>query len=420
MATMHMPKRAVLATALLLPGLGSAAGLLGGDPAALYAGGATLAAPALVGSSFYSSSDPAHSARLSANPDAGSLFAAYEAQAFGSARATVSYCQSGSATGRAVFTGLQAASGACPDFSVQASGFAAPASAPDFAISDLPLAQSEYSTVLTLRASRTQPVQFPLLAAAVGIVYKNGDVKTALALDEAQLCGLFGGTITDWAQLGAFPSKPIRIVYRSDGASSTFALSNRLSSVCPTAGRFKTDVAFSRVINPLPPRAIAASGNPGVVTAVTATDGSIGYADLADARLRAPNLSHARINGLDPLLDLGNPAVSTAADATFGAADAQTGRPTVVALTPAPAGRAGCLLAVTPDSQAAATGYPLFSIVYALGYYSGNPDFRALRGVFGAAYDTQTRKGTTTVGTGSGYGYLSSDLTRTINRCLNR
>lgn len=403
-----------------LPCAALAQGLLGGSPAQFHAGGVTLPAIALVGSSFYAPTDPAHSARLTPSPDGGSLFAAYNAQAFGGNKAVIGYCQAGSGTGRAVFIGTQPANGSCPDFSAQASGFGAPVAVPDFAISDQPLSASDYSTVLKLRGNRTQPVQFPLLAAAIGIVYHNADVKTQLALDDAQLCGLFSGAITDWSQLGAYPAKPLRIVYRSDGSSGTFALSNRLSSRCPVAGKFQTDVAFTRVVSPLPPSAIAASGNPGVLTAIAATDGSLGYADLADARLRSSTLHHARLNRFDPLEDLGTPALVTVADSTLAGVDPATGRPQLAALNPAPAGRAGCILVATPDSQAAASGYPLFAVVYALGYYSGNPDFRALRGVFGAAFDAQTRKGTTTIGAGTGFGYLANDSTRSINRCLNR
>lgn len=411
---------AALASASILPFTAFAQGLLGGSPAQFHAGGATLPAVALVGSSFYRPADPAHSARLTTSPDAGSLFAAYNAQAFGGNKAVVGYCQAGSGTGRAVFIGTQPANGSCPDFSAQPSGFAAPSNTPDFAISDQPLSQAEYGTALKLRGSRTQPVQFPLLVATIGIVYNNRDVKTQLALDDAQLCGLFSGTITDWSQLGAYPAKPVRIVYRSDASSGTFALSNRLSSLCPIAGKFKTDVAFTRVISPLPPKSVAANGNPGMVSAIAAADGSLGYADLADALLRSNALNYARVNNFDPLLDLGTPALATAADSTLGGVDPATGRPQLAALNPVPAGRAGCILAATPDSQAAASGYPLFAVVYALGYYSGNPDFRALRGVFGAAFDTQTRKGTTTVGPGSGFGYLGLDPTRSINRCLNK
>ena len=389
----------------------------------IYGGGATLPIGAYVGSKWLGATD-ATSKRQSItstsktldllNPAAvDSLFAQVTLTSPVGKFFKVSYCGTGSGTGRnAPFSSSEVASFAAN----KTTGVA-----PD--VVQIPNSSRAFT--------RTAPVQFPAIAAAIGVIFNNSDLGNAkLNLTESQLCQVVSGAITNWNQLG-FASKPIVFVRRSDSSGTTFSFTNHLSATCPTTTpvavtTFVTENTFGAARVPV--TSITGSGNGGVVAQVLATDGSIGYADVADGAARAAlngggvlrvatlsikpdvaayveevpqnnldgtpkfknglrvvkNVKHKAViyTKFDPLNAKHFPAsvaVSTVADQVLGSNDAN-GRPTLVAVTPLAGATPGCIQTVAPDTYAKPSlnvkgdyvQYPIIAISYLMGYNAGN------------------------------------------------
>lgn len=247
-----------------------------------------------------SSATPATVGAGQAIADKTSLFGAFAAS--GTAKAPtpdISYCQTGSGTGRKTLYGLSGfvASNACTDYSASSKGFGAPAGVDlAFSASDAPLNATEYAAFLTNRTAKVEPVQIPAVAGAIAVIYNPGTSGATgqVILTESQICQIFAGQITNWSQLGAYASQPITLVYRSDDSGTSFNFTNHLSAVCPTAipnavSTFVTASNYAATTggNTVPTSAVGASGNGGVVNTVLATAGAIGYAEVADALARA-------------------------------------------------------------------------------------------------------------------------------------
>lgn len=415
---------AVMAVSAAMASPGSSAGaLLGGAPVTLDGGGDTLAAIAYVGSSWYTA-DPANPARLSAPPQPGSLLAEYTAKTLGKPQAT--YCQTGGAYALLLFEGYPSlnAESACGRFAQAPAGFSAARPAPDFIAADLPMSQSDYGLFLAFaQSAHTEPVQVPAIAAAVAIVYRDAGVDS-LALSDAQICGIFSGRIVNWSQLG-LPAKPLKLVYRSDASGATFALSNHLAAVCPALGvdGLSASASFSGAPSPVvnsapPPGAIAVSGNQAMTAAVAATDGALGYAEAAAARLLQPQLGMAAVNGFDPLRGFSAPALATLADQVLAGDDAG-GRPKTAAVS-AP-GPAGCVIMADPAAYANPAGsYPIVGISYLLAYGSGNGSrATALRSLLDAPGNGSIARATTTVGADSGFAFANiKNIGITMDKCI--
>jgi ABC-type phosphate transport system substrate-binding protein len=240
---------------------------------------------------------------------------------------SVSYCQTGSGTGRKMLLGTYTwvdpngsvttvgdASQQCGDYGSNTTasnetsiikGFGAPSGVtyPNFAASDVPLAASDihnYEANTALVTKTTQLVQYPSVAASIAIGFQNSHAPKGFTLSEQQICGIFAGTITDWHTLNtAFPSQPITVVYRNDGSGTSFNFSNHLANVCPTAlgpnGVAPTTAGpsflvnqtfYSATSNAAPAGAIGASGNGAIVAKLQTTPASIGYVESEDAATR--------------------------------------------------------------------------------------------------------------------------------------
>lgn len=458
----------------------------------LYGGGATFPASAWHGNEFIvgpvGGPVPNPSPRLTSAGAPGSYFGAYTAStaaqslipfpAGATSRPAVSYCQTGSGTGKNVLTGNggRVVTGTCPDFASSPTGFGAPAGTvdADFAGTDSPLTQSDFSTYVTNKAAaHVQPVQVPVVAGSIGIVYNNAQTGGSIGLAAPvitlqKVCGIFSGAITNWNELGPFPSKPIKVVYRSDSSGTSFGMSNHLSYVCPTQSTpitgFSTQQVFLSAFpgGTAPAGALTGSGNNGVLTTVAATDGAIGYADVSDAVDRAsinPSLKEVQYftlaagEGINPLTAKKYKAKSPAkiskkfkiatggvvADRVIGPNDAN-GRPTIVALSPVPP-KASCILLAKPDSYATAaltaTGdfasYPIMAVSYMLFHSAGNGEnalnLQALSaGFFGAITPpvAGTTEGTisgntTSIAPSRGFAYLAgfpNPTKTTIKNCI--
>lgn len=386
----------------------------------IYGGGATLPAVGYIGSTSALSSS-----RLT-NPvnDSNSLFA--NVGSF-----SVSYCQTGSGAGKKVLGKWStfSADNTCPSFSSTPFGFSAPSgqTLPDFAASDAPLSQTEFSSVVTNASSRGEAVQFPAVAGAIGVIYNNSGVTGTPNLTDAQVCAIFAGSYTNWNQISSsYASKALKVIYRSDGSGTTFSLSNHLSQVCTLAsGHFVTDQTFTTVDSVLFPSSLpsnftGASGNPGVVTAVGNTDGAIGYGEIADAEARNPVLSYFTVNSKDPVNDLASPfTVSTTTGQVITGVNATTGRPTLGAVSGG-SHTSSCLNVVTPDSYANPSGYPIVAVSNLLGYYQGNgTNTTYVQQLLRGPYNSTVQGNTFNIGSGTGLSFLNIDLTSSVNSCVN-
>jgi ABC-type phosphate transport system substrate-binding protein len=390
--SMKFKKLAVPAVTAALALAVGGAGAAGTGPKYI-GGGATLPAIAYTGVTPATTTNPA-------TPATGSALAYWLANLTatpGTSLAT--YCQTGSGFGKKVLNGTDDASLPCAALGTSSvdgtNGFAAPTGQkyPDFVGSDSPLSAAEYNTFVTNAGTtgsknfgRGEPVQLPAIVGSVAIVYNNSDTSvSSLNLTNAQLCKVFDGEFTNWTQLGATTSKTIKVIYRSDGSGTTFSFANHLSSVSATTGlrdvctgtgeTYALDQTFTNVLpSPLPSGASTAnfsgaSGNPGVIAAVAASDGTIAYAETANVLAyngaHTPALKLANLNSLNPTTNLPEAAYaitsSTAIvkDKAIGSYVAN-GRPTLTTLTPT---TANCVLLVDPSKYSNPTsGYQIIGV----------------------------------------------------------
>jgi len=406
----------------------------------LYGGGATLPAIAYLGSSFIGTN-----ARLSNPQDDGSLFFEYGAFYAGtSSQAFTSYCQTGSGAGRRSLVGTPTsptnpnpqnpADGACPStFAIPVSpgnGFSAPAGQqdPDFVGSDAPLSATEYTIFnnSTKLATRKGLVQVPAIVGAIGFSFKNSSASS-LSLTTAQVCQIVSGAISNWSQLGK-PAKPLTFVYRTDGSGTTFSLSNHLTTVCSGFG-FRTSDTFvangTGVVNTAFANWVGASGNSGVQNTIAATDGAIGYGEVADTLARGGALKIAKYNGSSPTTSLKQPTLTVVSDQVITGLDAN-GRP-VLGPAPLPAGAtAGCLQLATPDSYANVAGYPIIAVSYLMTYQKNRVP-TPLRKLLSSPYSSSVRNNVTTIDNskavptpikGSGFNYVKNSQSTVLNNCV--
>ncbi len=170
---------------------------------------------------------------------------------------------------------------------------------------------------------------FPIAAAPIAVTYKLGGVAK-LQLSAETVAGIFQGDIAKWddAKIKAdnpgvtMPSTNITIVHRSDGSGTT---SNFTKFLVAAATNWKLDKGDTIT---WPKNSVGAEKNTGVASAVTQTDGAIGYVDFADAK--KANLAMASIKNAAgewslPSLEGAAAAlanVKVADDLTFTAANA--------------------------------------------------------------------------------------------------
>lgn len=376
-------------------------------------GGATLPAIAYAGTA----------ADRQLSPLAGSLLGEYTA----AGNPAVSYCQTGSGTGKAVLAGVGGnVQLACQ---VGVNGFGAPAvgrsdlAQPNFAGADSPLSVTDFNNYVSGHPT-SFPVEFPAIAGAIAVAYNKAGVDT-LDLSEDQVCRIFSGRITDWSQISS-ASGPIKVVYRSDGSGTTFGFSNHLSAVCAGSAsqHFVTDQAFTTVVSKyfttggtlvLPSNWSGQSGNPAVAQAVVDNDGSIAYVEAANAGSLLS--TYATIGGKDPFADFGNAALPIASTSllyrqAINGADPNTGRPLTTVISGAPNNQ--CIALVDPSAYAAPTsGYPIVAVSYLLANSNNNgADTTAVKNLLWAPYNAAVKANVNTVGPTTGFAFLSTSLTQ--------
>ena len=87
-------------------------------------------------------------------------------------------------------------------------------------------------------------VLLPVTAGAIVVAYNNSDVSS-LRLSTEQYVNIFLGKITNWSELGNYPSKPIRVVHRSDGSGTTGVFTKHLSAV---SSNWKNEVGEGKTV----------------------------------------------------------------------------------------------------------------------------------------------------------------------------
>jgi len=127
-------------------------------------------------------------------------------------------------------------------------------------------------------------VQFPLINGAAAAVTNLDLGGAALTLDADTLAAIFTGKIADWSDPAiallnpniALPDLPISVRHRADGSGTTWTVTGFLAR--------STGWTLGQAAKVTWPVGEAADGNSGVIAAVKATPGAIGYAEVGQAR----------------------------------------------------------------------------------------------------------------------------------------
>jgi phosphate transport system substrate-binding protein len=162
------------------------------------------------------------------------------------------------------------------------------------------------------------PITIPLVHAPTGTgpaLDKDPTNTPTVALNDADLCGIFSGQFTDWSQVtnpdngSKYASGAITVVYRSDNSGTTDLLTSHLAKVCPIpSGTTAKPVTFVETQNfaslfpasQPPANFVAASGSGGVAASLLALSGAgVSYLspDWTNTAL-APSSAPAQANQL--------------------------------------------------------------------------------------------------------------------------
>lgn len=372
----------------------------------LVGGGATLPAIGYVGG-FAATPNSQQVSGGGVNPN--SLLGVYSAMS----GYTVSYCLTGSGSGRDILTGIadNNVQDACPTSTSGTTtlyGFGAPAVGrtdliqPNFVAVDAPLSQADYSNYKGVHtAINANPTEFPAIVGAIAIAFNLTDsldqqvTSSEVNFSDAQLCLIFSGQINNWSDSrlasafnltdgGAIVSAPINVQYRSNGSGTTFALGNHLTAACNTTTNpletsqyfFSTTPGATYLVqNFFGNSGILSSNLPdgdGIVTAkwtgfssdpamayaVKNTANSIAYMAAANALSVAPNLQVADVNGASPTINFSEqlvvPALSVVTNNVISQTNASNGRPQIQAI---PNLSTECIKMVNPMRYALANNF---------------------------------------------------------------
>jgi phosphate transport system substrate-binding protein len=147
----------------------------------------------------------------------------------------------------------------------------------DFGASDAPLTPHQFAVCKSC-------VQIPWALSATSIPYHLNGVRARLRLTGQVIADIFMERIKNWdhprlKRLNpgvALPDLEITPVYRNDSSGTTFNFTDYLSRV---SGAWRARLGKGTVVDW--PGGLAANGSSGVASALTETNGSIGYVDVA-------------------------------------------------------------------------------------------------------------------------------------------
>jgi ABC-type phosphate transport system substrate-binding protein len=165
----------------------------------------------------------------------------------------------------------------------------------DFAASDAYLVASQltnpatgsYGTTTEGSAIDGPLIQIPTIGIPLTLAFNQSAIGSAgLTLNDAQICGVLSGKITDWHALdSAIPAgTTIDVAYRSDSSGSTFLLTQHLNAVCTSANsNFAIPVAITKTFASLfpgstpPANFTGENGSGALAQQLVATANSLGY-----------------------------------------------------------------------------------------------------------------------------------------------
>jgi phosphate transport system substrate-binding protein len=160
----------------------------------------------------------------------------------------------------------------------------------DFGASDAFLKDSEVQAA----ASTGEPVEIPVTFGAVVVAYNIKGLSAPLKMTPEIVAGIFDGKITKWTDSAIAAANPgvdlssapdISVVHRSDGSGTTSIFTTYLTKVSPewvtTVGGGDPTKSAGKTVDW--PTGLGASGNEGVTQGINATDGGVGYIELAYA-----------------------------------------------------------------------------------------------------------------------------------------
>ena len=152
----------------------------------------------------------------------------------------------------------------------------------DFAGSDAYMDDEDYAASIERCAGDQGAINLPHYISPIVVAYNLPDVPE-LNLSPATIAGIFSGAITAWdaEEIAAdnpdatLPDTAINPVHRSDESGTTQNFTQYLSTVAPEVWTDEPDQEWPDVGGE------GAQGTSGVVAAITAGEGSVGYADAS-------------------------------------------------------------------------------------------------------------------------------------------
>jgi len=176
------------------------------------------------------------------------------------------------------------------------------ASSPNPAITN---SRSALNTFTGRGAGSSSVVILPVAQAAIAIIANPPSGCTLTDIDNDKLeDAFFGASPTTWAAIGGSGtcSASVDRVVRSDSSGSTFQFKHYLSTIDNTGTWTGLQSAANNTTWPSGTTLVPASGGGGVVTAVSAATGRIGYANLADVKAAGspPAILNVQNDGVTP------------------------------------------------------------------------------------------------------------------------
>ncbi len=192
-----------------------------------------------------------------------------------------------------------------------------------FAGSDVPLDDDEYADSVERCAGDRGAVNLPHFVSAIGVFYNLPQIEgEQLNLPNDVLAGIFQGDITSWSddEIAAanpdleLPDIALEAIVRNDDSGTTENFTEYLAAAAPDVW---TGGVFGEWSEEGPTGVGSAQFTEGVVAAVAAGEGSIGYADLG----QIGNLPAAAIEVADGFV----PPTADGASAVFAASERLNG-----------------------------------------------------------------------------------------------
>jgi len=181
----------------------------------------------------------------------------------------------------------------------------------NFGATDAPLTEQEFSNVGGI-------LQIPETIGAVVVAYNLPGIQKGVKLSGDVVADIFIGKIKKWNDPRitspnsdiVFPDKDIIVAHRSDGSGTTFVFTDYLTAVSPD---WKSKVGKGKSVNW--PVGLGGKGNEGVSGLLSQNPYSIGYIELAFAKLQ--NIPYAYIkNKAGKFIE---PTLETTSSAAAGA-----------------------------------------------------------------------------------------------------